>query len=165
MNIYLLYVRCIGENVATSEVSSVLSTCKCVQEATVYGVPVPNCDGKAGMAVIVPSTYHDHDMYGNHSSSRIDDHSNDGRSHGVIDDTSSSSSSSSSFDVEQVRLVCSLNLPNYAWPLFIRIKHIGTVLTTTSTFKHMKNDLIKEVSDIKDLKTMPFLKVLLLTPL
>lgn len=41
-----------GENVATSEIASVLSQSPEVLDATVYGVPVPGCDGKAGMAAI-----------------------------------------------------------------------------------------------------------------
>jgi fatty-acyl-CoA synthase len=42
-----------GENVATSEVAEVLSVCEGILEANVYGVSVPGCDGRAGMAAIV----------------------------------------------------------------------------------------------------------------
>jgi fatty-acyl-CoA synthase len=42
-----------GENVATSEVSQVLTECRGVREANVYGVAVPGADGRAGMAAIV----------------------------------------------------------------------------------------------------------------
>lgn len=42
-----------GENVATSEVSEALTAFAGVKEASVYGVPVPGLDGKAGMAAIV----------------------------------------------------------------------------------------------------------------
>lgn len=42
-----------GENVATSEVAEVLSTCAGVREANVYGVSVPGADGRAGMASLV----------------------------------------------------------------------------------------------------------------
>ena len=41
-----------GENVATSEVAAALSTAPGVKEAVVYGVAVPNADGKAGMAAL-----------------------------------------------------------------------------------------------------------------
>jgi fatty-acyl-CoA synthase len=41
-----------GENVATSEVAAALSTAPGVREAVVYGVAVPNADGKAGMAAL-----------------------------------------------------------------------------------------------------------------
>jgi hypothetical protein len=145
LSIYLsiyLSICCIGENVATSEVASVLSSCRDVQETTVYGVAVPNCEGKAGMAVIVPTkTYRDDGSNSSNSrSSTYDDHGNSRNDQrDILNETQS-------FDVELVRLICSLNLPTYACPLFLRVKPIGAVLTTTSTFKHLKNDLIKEVS-------------------
>jgi len=42
-----------GENVATSEVSEVISMVPGVQEVNVYGVQVPGADGRAGMAALV----------------------------------------------------------------------------------------------------------------
>ncbi len=42
-----------GENVATSEVAEVLLSVEGVADASVYGVPVPGQDGKAGMAALV----------------------------------------------------------------------------------------------------------------
>jgi fatty-acyl-CoA synthase len=42
-----------GENVATGEVAEVLGTCPGVREANVYGVRVPQQEGRAGMAAIV----------------------------------------------------------------------------------------------------------------
>lgn len=42
-----------GENISTVEVSNLLNGCAGVLESTVYGVTVPGCDGRAGMAVIV----------------------------------------------------------------------------------------------------------------
>ena len=42
-----------GENVATSEVAEAMTECPGVLEANVYGVTVPNTDGRAGMAAIV----------------------------------------------------------------------------------------------------------------
>jgi fatty-acyl-CoA synthase len=42
-----------GENVSTTEVSEVISECHCVDDVVVYGVSVPNTDGKPGMAAIV----------------------------------------------------------------------------------------------------------------
>ncbi|XP_028558816.2 long-chain fatty acid transport protein 2-like [Podarcis muralis] len=41
-----------GENVATTEVETTLATLELVQEASVYGVPVPGHEGKIGMASI-----------------------------------------------------------------------------------------------------------------
>lgn len=42
-----------GENVAASEVADILAACPGVIDATVYGVSVPNHDGRAGMAALV----------------------------------------------------------------------------------------------------------------
>ncbi len=41
-----------GENVATSEVAEAICAFPGVREAIVYGVAVPACDGRAGMAVV-----------------------------------------------------------------------------------------------------------------
>ena len=41
-----------GENVSTLEVSTVLFCYPGIKNATVYGVEVPGCDGRAGMAAI-----------------------------------------------------------------------------------------------------------------
>ncbi|XP_035250821.1 very long-chain acyl-CoA synthetase-like isoform X2 [Anguilla anguilla] len=41
-----------GENVATTEVSDVLVTADCIQEANVYGVSVPGHEGRIGMAAV-----------------------------------------------------------------------------------------------------------------
>jgi fatty-acyl-CoA synthase len=41
-----------GENVSASEVMHVISACPGVNEATVYGVALPNAEGRAGMAAI-----------------------------------------------------------------------------------------------------------------
>jgi fatty-acyl-CoA synthase len=42
-----------GENVATSEVAEAIARCPGVLDATVYGVTVPEADGRAGMAALV----------------------------------------------------------------------------------------------------------------
>ena len=42
-----------GENVATSEVAEVLAVHPGVEEANVYGVPIPGTEGRAGMAALV----------------------------------------------------------------------------------------------------------------
>jgi acyl-CoA synthetase (AMP-forming)/AMP-acid ligase II len=42
-----------SENVSTNEVSDVLGTHPHIAEANVYGVAVPNADGRCGMAAIV----------------------------------------------------------------------------------------------------------------
>eukprot|EP00057_Strongylocentrotus_purpuratus_P031308 XP_784241.2 PREDICTED: very long-chain acyl-CoA synthetase [Strongylocentrotus purpuratus] len=42
-----------GENVSTTEVSNVMSRLSSIMECNVYGVEVPGCEGRAGMAAIV----------------------------------------------------------------------------------------------------------------
>jgi fatty-acyl-CoA synthase len=42
-----------GENVSTAEVAEAMGAFEGVAEAVVYGVEVPGCDGKAGMAAVV----------------------------------------------------------------------------------------------------------------
>ena len=44
-----------GENVSTAEVADVITHNDGIDEATVVGVPVPNTDGRAGLAAVVPS--------------------------------------------------------------------------------------------------------------
>ncbi|XP_060241545.1 long-chain fatty acid transport protein 5 isoform X8 [Meriones unguiculatus] len=41
-----------GENVSTREVEEVLSSLDFLEEVNVYGVPVPGCEGKVGMAAV-----------------------------------------------------------------------------------------------------------------
>ena len=55
-----------GENVSTSEVAEYAASAPGVEEAIIYGVPVPNHDGKAGMASLITrdgfdlTTFRDH---------------------------------------------------------------------------------------------------------
>eukprot|EP00058_Branchiostoma_floridae_P016522 XP_002602010.1 hypothetical protein BRAFLDRAFT_82596 [Branchiostoma floridae] len=51
-----------GENVATTEVSQVLSEHEPIQEANVYGVKIPGYDGRAGMASIIVRPDHSLDL-------------------------------------------------------------------------------------------------------
>ncbi|KHJ97962.1 AMP-binding enzyme [Oesophagostomum dentatum] len=44
-----------GENVSTTQVEAVLQGLTGVHDCTVYGVEVPGCEGKAGMAAVAPS--------------------------------------------------------------------------------------------------------------
>lgn len=43
-----------GENVSTTEVESIIGTYPHLAEAVVYGVQIPNTDGRAGMAALTP---------------------------------------------------------------------------------------------------------------
>ena len=42
-----------GENVSTTEVATVLASCRGVKDVAVYGVTVPGTEGRAGMAALV----------------------------------------------------------------------------------------------------------------
>ena len=60
-----------GENVATSEVSVVLSEFPGIKEANVYGVTIPGCDGRAGMATLVADAHLDLKALRKHLISRL----------------------------------------------------------------------------------------------
>ena len=60
-----------GENVATSEVSMVLSDFPGIKEATVYGVAIPGYDGRAGMATLVADPCLDLNALRKHLVSRL----------------------------------------------------------------------------------------------
>ena len=60
-----------GENVATSEVAEIIHTLDGVEEANVYGVPVPGYEGKAGMAALVPGAAFDLDRLHAHVHARL----------------------------------------------------------------------------------------------
>src|SRR5207244_4470707 len=91
-----------GENVATSEVSEAICAFPGVKEANVYGVAIPNTDGRAGMAAVATDDELDLDAFRTHLSGR---------------------------------------LPQYAVPVFLRV---GRELQVTATFKHTKNDLMRD---------------------
>jgi fatty-acyl-CoA synthase len=55
-----------GENVSTSEVSEACARAQGVDEAIVYGVSVPNYDGKAGMVSLITSQDFDLKLFGEH---------------------------------------------------------------------------------------------------
>ncbi|KAI1287438.1 Long-chain fatty acid transport protein 4 [Halotydeus destructor] len=44
-----------SENVSTTEVESILMKCLPLSDAVVYGVEIPACEGRAGMAAMLPS--------------------------------------------------------------------------------------------------------------
>jgi hypothetical protein len=47
---YLILYRWKGENVSTAEVALAVSACPGVNDVNVYGVSIPNCDGRAGIS-------------------------------------------------------------------------------------------------------------------
>jgi fatty-acyl-CoA synthase len=96
-----------GENVATSQVSEAITVYPGIADCTVYGVQVPNTDGRVGMAAI------------------------------VLDE-------GAEFDLPTFRDHLGLTLPDYARPLFVRIRQS---LDLTGTFKQRKVDMVKEGCD------------------
>jgi acyl-CoA synthetase (AMP-forming)/AMP-acid ligase II len=127
-----------GENCATSEVGAVLAACVGVKDVTVYGVSVPGCDGRAGMGVIAMSA-------ANAS----------GAAGGIQTDAASKDVKTVDVSAEVVAEMlkdvvrnCKQHLASYSRPLFLRVKASGTQLLTTTTFKHIKTDLVKEVTVI-----------------
>jgi fatty-acyl-CoA synthase len=96
-----------GENVATYEVSELITQFSGVAEAVVYGVSIPGADGRAGMAAVVVKE-------------------------GL------------NLDLAMFREHLVTRLPEYACPLFLRIRD---GIEITATFKQIKNDLMREGFD------------------
>jgi len=63
-----------GENVATLEVEEVLARCAGVRHAAVYGVRVPGCEGRAGMAALVVDAAFDLDAFYRHGLANLPDY-------------------------------------------------------------------------------------------
>ena len=63
-----------GENVATTEVAAALASCPGVAAANVYGVTVPGCDGKAGMAALETQAGFDLSELKSHLKARLPDY-------------------------------------------------------------------------------------------
>lgn len=91
-----------GENVATTEVEEVANQFPQIEHSVVYGVQIPNTDGRAGMAAITLSTPLDQ------------------------------------FDTKTFTDHVKNKLPNYAVPIFIRIRPQQEI---TGTFKYKKGTL------------------------
>ena len=96
-----------GENVSTTQVENIIATYADVGGCAVYGVEIPNTNGKAGMATITP-----------------------------LDNTE--------LDLGKLLSLLKTELPQYALPVFIRIK---AEIDITGTFKYKKADLKNEGYD------------------
>jgi fatty-acyl-CoA synthase len=88
-----------GENVSTTLVADTITMCTDVIEAVVYGVTVPNTEGRAGMAAVVVNR---------------------------------------DFDLSVLQQHLVAHLPDYARPLFLRVRD---AIETTGTFKPKSQDL------------------------
>jgi len=102
-----------GHNVSTTEVEEVLNVFEQTLFSTVYGIQIPNTDGRAGMAAIVPTV------------------------------------SLEDFNLKELALSFTKNLPSYAVPIFLRIK---SKLATTATFKLKKGKLKNEGFDLEKIE-------------
>lgn len=102
-----------GENVATTEVEHVLASLTFVSDLCVYGVEIPKYDGRCGMVAMT--------LAGS--------------------GTETVPNLLAKIDWATFHSVCSLNLPIYSRPRFIRV--MSGELQTTGTFKHQKNILVK----------------------
>ncbi len=60
-----------GENVSTSEVRDAITVFPGVLDVTVYGVPVPGSEGRAGMAILVTGPSFDLEAFGSYLSQRL----------------------------------------------------------------------------------------------
>jgi acyl-CoA synthetase (AMP-forming)/AMP-acid ligase II len=118
-----------GENVSTTEVSEIITQycARSVQDNTVYGVAVPQRDGRAGMAIILMQT----SLY------------------------EQTVNSEPNYDcaLQEILAACKKHLPIYARPVFIRIRcRENKPLPVTSTLKYMKGDLVKESYEMSQQK-------------
>lgn len=109
-----------SENVSTTEVGDVVGAFPQVAEANVYGVPVPNADGRAGCAAVVVTEG---------TSMKAEDIAN-GRG----------------LDLKGLAEHCLAKLPRYAVPIFLRVTK---QLEYTGTMKLQKGRLRAEGIDIE----------------
>lgn len=100
-----------GENVSTTEVETILNSHPSILGSNVFGVELPNTEGRAGMASI-----------------RLNE--------------------SNGFNVAEISMFLSENLPKYAIPIFIRIQ--TSPLETTGNFKLRKVNLQREGFNIEE---------------
>ena len=104
-----------SENVSTAEVSHVLGLHPAVREANVYGVEVPNHEGRAGCAAVVL------DPAALTASADIPDGTLRAMAEHVL-----------------------RGLPKYALPIFLRVLRGGAAMQTTGTNKQQKHHLREE---------------------
>ncbi|KAJ3129623.1 hypothetical protein HK098_000774 [Nowakowskiella sp. JEL0407] len=112
-----------GENVSTNEVSQVIASFMGVAEANVYGVQIPNTDGRAGMACVVldsPSVVTLVEI----PTDNIP--------------TLSNTELPIVFDFNRFTRHMDKNLPTYARPIFIRFRRTENDKTATLKFQKFK---------------------------
>lgn len=60
-----------GENVSTTEVANIVAACAGVLDVVVYGVTIPGCEGRAGMAALVTGEDFNLDQFRQHLAKRL----------------------------------------------------------------------------------------------
>lgn len=149
-----------GENVSTAEVGSVLGALPFIADVCVYGVTVPQCEGRAGMASIVPSplttaaTAQDPQQLPSHAKSKHSmslDIETPATSPVAAVAATQQQSADTQFSMDQAIFpwqqfegALKAHLPAYAHPQFVRLMR---VIPTTATFKHLKNVLVEQGYD------------------
>jgi len=63
-----------GENVSTTEIEEIISSCRGVVEMVMYGVAVPGADGRAGMAALVTDAAFNLEDFAAHLAARLPDY-------------------------------------------------------------------------------------------
>jgi len=145
-----------GENVSTSEVEGVLSRTLAhlnssaggssstkgavAVDVVVYGVEVPRCDGRAGMAALAMKRPGDESS----SSSSGSDSTNSGNG---VEKGCFEEEDAAGFDGAKLFAALQGELPAFAQPVFVRLVCGPEGLAVTATHKHQKDKLRKEGFD------------------
>eukprot|EP00127_Corallochytrium_limacisporum_P006141 Clim_evm8s219 gene=Clim_evmTU8s219 len=130
-----------GENVSTTEVAEAMAEVPGILEVNTYGVPVPNHDGKAGMASLLVDWLLQ-------CPTETEGKSMQTAANGVPDASELGSRSSSvqhEFDLQTLYNVLKEKLPRYAMPIFLRLR--DEEHSKTSTLKFQKHLYVKEGCD------------------
>jgi acyl-CoA synthetase (AMP-forming)/AMP-acid ligase II len=132
-----------GENVSTSEVEGVLArtfasqglgggASVVVADVAVYGVEVPHCEGRAGMAALALRR-----PMGDCGE-------------GSVGMEGNGFSEAAAFDGTRLWAALQVELPSFAQPVFVRVVRGAGGLAVTATHKHQKEGLRKEGFDFFD---------------
>uniref|UniRef100_A0A7S4EWF4 AMP-dependent synthetase/ligase domain-containing protein n=1 Tax=Chrysotila carterae TaxID=13221 RepID=A0A7S4EWF4_CHRCT len=114
-----------GENVSTAEVSAVIGAVPLVRQCIVYGVQLPNHDGRVGMAAIVLES-----AKANGKDASADEAHEGGKEH--------SKGAPASAMLSAVSTALQQQLPSHAHPRFVRLLADAAEVEQTHTFKVKK---------------------------
>lgn len=142
-----------GENVSTAEVADTLGHVEGIASCTVYGVSVPEQDGRAGMvAIVLKDSYWEEDKDAPIPVAIVAPTERDSEASGdaqLTPATVPQKLNEKALDEFMDRLAkhASKRLPSYAIPRFVRI--CESELEITGTFKNKKVELKKEGFDLE----------------